>query len=134
MILAMELEQDAEGRYLPEYKKGYEQTQQKGKTINIAKFLANTKAKYGYAPSLIAGDSDGDANMLSDFPELKLGLIINRLKGKNSLLGKLCQEAVNYYQKPEAKYLLQGRNDNTGLFVPSQGHIKFGEKEPKLLP
>jgi phosphoserine phosphatase len=133
-VLAMQLEQDAQGRYLPIYKKNHVQTQQKGKTSNIAQFLAGPQGRYGYGPTLVAGDSDGDANMLMDFPDLKLGLIINRLKGKNKLLGQLAQEAIKTYKTPTAKYLLQGRDDNTGQFVPSQLHIALGKAEGKLTP
>ena len=35
--------------------------------------------------------------------------------------------------KPDAKVLLQGRNDNTGQFEPSQAHVKFGAKTGQVL-
>ena len=37
------------------------------------------------------------------------------------------------YGKPDAKVLLQGRNDNTGQFEPSQAHVKFGAKTGQVL-
>ncbi len=133
-IMAMELERDSNGIILPEFRKGYDQTQGEGKTKTILRFLAGPSGKYGYDPVLIAGDSEGDQNMLTDFKGLKLGLIFNRLKGKGELLGELAQNAVDSYQKTDAKYLLQGRNENTGKLVPSQENIPYGETKGKKLP
>jgi len=40
---------------------------------------------------------------------------------------------VQNYGKPDTRYLLQGRDDNTGLFVPSQLHTPLGAKTGKAL-
>ena len=71
-------------------------------------------------------------NMMQDFADTKLVLIINRLKGLD--IAKLSKQAVDSYGKADAKVLLQGRNDNTGQFVPSQAHYKLGSKDPIVLP
>ena len=71
-------------------------------------------------------------NMMQDFADTRLVLIINRLKGLD--IAKLSKIAVDTYGKPDAKYLLQGRNDNTGQFVPSQAHYKLGSTEAVILP
>ena len=53
----------------------YDQTYQSGKTACIRKLIAPSHC--GRQPSLIAGDSNGDYPMLSDFDSLRLGLIID---------------------------------------------------------
>ena len=123
-VIAMELERDANGVIQTEFRKGYAQTQQKGKTQAINRFLV---PKYGQGPIFVAGDSEGDMNMMQDFADTKQVLIVNRLKGKD--IATLSKQAVASYGKPDAKVLLQGRNDNTGEFVKSQNHIKFGAKD-----
>jgi len=133
-IFAMQLERDSDGRIQPAMRAGYAQTQGPGKTETIRRFLAGSDGKYGYDPLLVAGDSTGDQNMLSDFPGMKLGLIINRLKGKGQILGKLSEEAVSSYGSKDARCLLQGRNDNTGSFTPDQMHIKYGKTAGVKLP
>ena len=56
---------------------------------------------------------------------------MNRLKGKD--IAARSKQAVDSYGKPDAKVLLQGRNDNTGQFEPSQAHVKFGAKSGQVL-
>ncbi len=129
-VLAMELERDSKGRIKTEFKKGFDQTQGKGKTKTIERFLVS---KYGYGPILVAGDSEGDQNMIADFKDTKIGLIFNRLRSPSTDIGKYSKQAVETYGNPNARYLLQGRNDNTGLLVPSQKSFKFGSKEAKAL-
>ncbi len=133
-VIAMELERDTNGKILPEFRKGYAQTHGTGKTEAILKFLAGPDGKYGYDPIFVAGDSEGDQNMLSDFEGLKIGLIFNRLNGKGKLLGELAQKAADSYQKDGAKYLLQGRDENTGTLIPGQESILFEQTTGKKLP
>jgi phosphoserine phosphatase len=133
-IFAMQLERDSTGRIQPSMRAGYAQTQGPGKTETIKRFLAGQDGKYGYDPLFVAGDSTGDQNMLSDFLGMKVGLIINRLKGKGQILGRLSEEAVALYGSPSARYLLQGRNDNTGSFTPDQLHMKAGKSVGVKLP
>lgn len=127
-VIGMELERDAAGRIQVEFRRGYDQTQGKGKTKAIERFLV---AKYGYGPIFVAGDSEGDMNMMQDFADTKLILIVNRLKGKD--IATLSKQAVESYGKPSPRVLLQGRDDNVGRFVPSQAHVKFGATEGKVL-
>lgn len=127
-VLAMELERDKTGRIKTQFRKGYDQTQGEGKTKTIKRFLVS---KYGYGPIFIAGDSEGDQNMMQDFADTKLVLIINRLRSND--IGKLSKIAAETYKQPSAKYLLQGRDDNNGVFVKSQLHYKLGHSNGKLL-
>jgi phosphoserine phosphatase len=130
-VLAMELERDANGVIQSEFRKGYAQTQGPGKTEMIKRFLVS---RYGYGPLFVAGDSEGDQNMMQDFAETKLVLIVNRLRKATTDVGKFSKVAVETYKKPGAKFLLQGRDDNKGIFVPSQLHYKLGAKEGRALP
>lgn len=116
-VLAMELERDADGRIQPEFRRGYDQTQGAGKTKNIKRFLV---PRYGYGPAFVAGDSEGDQNMMADFPETRKVLIVNRLRAPSTDIGKFSAQAVRQHGQADARYLLQGRDDNTGNWVPSQ--------------
>ncbi len=127
-IIAMELERDKNGIILDEYRKGYDQTQNEGKTKNIKRFLVS---KYGYGPILVGGDSSGDYAMLKDFPDTKIGIIINRCK--DGKIGELSRVAVQSKGSMKAKYFLQGRNENNGKFIPRSASILYGSNTPKLL-
>lgn len=109
------------------YLKDYPQTGEGGKTVAIKALLANKKGD----PLFIAGDSSGDWNMMTDFAGIKRVLLVNRLKGGK--FGKLCAEAAATIGKPNAKYLLQGRNENTGLWMPSEAMLKYGKDTPALI-
>lgn len=52
---------------------------------------------------------------MQDFSDTKQVLIINRLKGKD--IATLSKQAFESYGKPDAKILLQGRNDNAAASV-----------------
>lgn len=130
-VIAMELERDANGVILPEYRKGFNQTQGPGKTLEINRLIAPHYQNKG--PILVAGDSEGDQNMFQDFKDTKRVLIINRLRKPTTDIGKFSKEAVATYKKDNAKFLLQGRDENTGSFLPNQKTIPLGKKEAKAL-
>jgi hypothetical protein len=115
---------------MTQFHHGYAQTQGPGKTKEIQRQLVS---KYGYGPLFIAGDSEGDQNMMNDFDSIKTVLIINRLRNPKNLIGQFSKIAVDTYGKADAKYLLQGRDDNKGVFVPSQEHFRLGSTEGKKL-
>ena len=71
--------------------------------------------------------------MMKDFADTKLVLIINRLRDGKTDIGKFSRIATETYRRPDAKFLLQGRDDNKGVFVPSQLHYKLGAKDGQLL-
>ena len=132
-IFAMELERDDKGIIKAEFRKGYDQTQSGGKTKTIEKlfFFFLVEKHGGQGPLIVGGDSAGDVAMLSDFKDTKFSLIINRCKGDE--LGKLSKEASETIGKSDARYYLQGRDENTGEFRPSQKSVFLGSKEEKLL-
>lgn len=127
-VLGMELEKTKEGKILPIYRKGYDQTQGEGKAKNIKRFLVK---KYNHGPILIGGDSSGDVAMMTSFKDTQKVLIVNRAKGDK--LGELSKEAASSIGKKDAKYLLQGRDENKGSFRPSEKSIFLGKTEEKLL-
>jgi phosphoserine phosphatase len=129
-VLAMELERGPDGRILTQFRQGYDQTQGPGKTATIRRFLVS---RYGYGPAFVAGDSEGDQNMMADFPELKKVLIVNRLRGADTLIGKLSAQALRSHGDPAAVYLLQGRDDNLGHFLPRPESIALGKQEARAL-
>jgi phosphoserine phosphatase len=119
------------GNYVGEYdySNGYPQTQQKGKVTAIRQVLADSK---GYGPVFVAGDSGGDYNMATEFPDTRMTLVVNRLRSDN--FGELAQKAV-YEEAGKAlpRYVLQGRDENTGQFRPSAQTIKMGQAAESLL-
>lgn len=101
-VYGMRLEMNKD-KYLSQYKKGYPQTQTKGKVEAINKFL---KPKHGGKdPILVAGDSGGDENMLTEYKGTKVLLLMKR-KGKLDDVAK------------DKRALIQTRNEQTGLLVP----------------
>ena len=111
------------------YLNGYPQTAEGGKTVVLKSLLASKK---GYDPLFIAGDSNGDWNMMVDFPGIKRVLIVNRLRSGKKI-GALSADAAATIGKPNAKHLLQGRNENTGLWMPSEEMLKYGKDTPALI-
>ncbi len=129
-VIGMRLENDAAGIYQTAYKEGYPQTQQKGKTEAIRMKLVS---KYGYGPILVAGDSQGDFYMATDFPDTQLTLIINRVKSESDKITSLAKRASETIGLTHARYILQGRDENTGLFLPQEATIRYGKTEPELM-
>lgn len=129
-IIAMELATDNSGKILPQYKAGWVKTFRNGKVEAIEKVI-KIGLKKNWDPVFSAGDSDGDFEMLSNFPNMKLSLIWNRSKGGD--IGKLCKQAVSQENNKNPRYILQGRNENTGILRPNSSSILFGKKEPELI-
>lgn len=128
-VYAMMLKLDENGRYKNEYDTDYFQTQGPGKSETIKKFIL---PKYnGRGPILVAGDSQGDYNMMTDFKDTKLLLLFNRYRKDDTK--KLAQEAVSEMGKPDAHVVLQGRDENKGQLRPSEKTILLGEKEEVLV-
>jgi phosphoserine phosphatase len=102
-VYGMRLEMNGD-EYRAEYKSGYPQTQTKGKVQIIETYL---KPKHnGKAPILVAGDSSGDFNMLSEYKDTKVLLLMKR-EGKLDDVAK------------DSRALIQKRNAQTGLLDPN---------------
>jgi len=130
-VIAMDMETGSDGKIIPEYKAGWVKTYKHGKVEAI-----NMKIRSGlgrtWDPLFTAGDSEGDYAMFTEFEGTKLSLIWNRLKGGD--IGKLCKQAVEQMNDPMPRYILQGRNENTGLALPSSESILLGTTASQLLP
>jgi phosphoserine phosphatase len=126
-VIGMELDK-VNDVYQDSYKKGWVQTAEGGKTVAIKQVLADKRGD----PLFIAGDSNGDWNMMVDFKGIKRILVVNRLKGGKKI-GALSAEAAATIGKPNARVLLQGRNENTGLWMPTEYMLKIGRDTEALL-
>jgi phosphoserine phosphatase len=129
-VIAMELSTSIDGKILPTYKAGWFKTQRQGKVDAINKIIKQELGK-NWDPLFSAGDSDGDYEMSTGFPDMKLTLIWNRVKGGD--IGKLCKQAVAEMNSANPRYILQGRNENTGVVLQSSESILFGKTAPQLL-
>lgn len=130
-VIGMELAVNSEGIIIPEYKAGWVKTVGQGKIEAINSII---KAQLGKNtdPIFAAGDSDGDYEMLSGFKDMKLALVWNRLKGGK--IGSLCQLAVDEMNDETPRYILQGRDENIGMAIPTSSSILLGKTEARLLP
>ena len=126
-VIGVRLQADAAGKYIGKLSEepGYALTQRMGKATVIKNFIKK-------APLFVAGDSDGDFEMMTQFPETKLIFIVNRNKGGD--IGSLYKEALPGKAKPERSVLLQGRDENSGEWRPFQETIKLGKSEPTAIP
>jgi phosphoserine phosphatase len=129
-VIAMELAIGNDGKILPEYKAGWVKTQRQGKVDAINQIIKSGLGK-NWDPLFSAADSDGDYEMSTNFPDMKLTLIWNRVKGGD--IGKLCIQAVDEMNSTNPRYILQGRNENTGMAIPRSESILLGKTEPQLL-
>jgi predicted peroxiredoxin len=128
-IFAMRLKKDDSGRYIHEFDNDYFQTQGKGKTQTINAFIRGKH--HNMDPVFVAGDSAGDYNMMTDFDGIQLGLILNRYK--NDAIKELSQIAASTIGNTDARYVLQGRDENTGTFRRSEKSILLGETQEVLV-
>lgn len=138
-ILAM-TNKEKSGRYINEYDYAFHaQTQGPGKTESISKLTAPLYR--GQGPVLVAFDSQGDFNFVSEYADTCLGIILNRARKDDA--GILA--AVAQYQKEKGitvkeavesgntRYVLQGRNENGGVFWPRAEVLRLGKKDEELL-
>jgi hypothetical protein len=129
-VIAMELATDNAGVILPQYKEGWVKTLRQGKVEAINQVI-KTGLGRDWDPLFSAGDSDGDYEMLTAFPDMKLSLIWNRVKGGD--IGRLSKQAVDEMHNPSPRFILQGRNENNGMAIPFSETILFGSTEARLL-
>ena len=122
-VLGLRLERDGEV-FKNAYLKNWPLNWGPGKSEVIKRELV---AKKGYGPLFVAGDSDGDYDMLRDFPDTKLSVIVNRMKkGK---IGELSKLAAAQLQAAQPRFLLQGRQESTGNWLPVESSIKYGKAD-----
>ncbi|NYF80031.1 phosphoserine phosphatase [Granulicella arctica] len=120
--------EEVNGTLQPYYRRNWPLVWGPGKVQLIREQMISAK---GYGPTLVFGDSDGDFEMLSQFPDTATGIIVNRLK--SGKIGSLCRKAVEQSSKSGARFLLQGRNESTGLWRPEQTTLDLHVTQAKLL-
>jgi len=125
-VIGMMLKKDDKGRFINEYDTAYPLTFAEGKVTAIKNMIA--KNHHGQGPVLVGGDSDGDYNMLTEFSDMQCGLIINRLSKEH--IRELCKQAV--YTKG-CKFVLQGRDENKGIFRASEASVTLGKTEQEKI-
>lgn len=79
----------------------YKQPIKEGKVDCIKAYMAPTYGNTG--PVLVAGDSNGDVAMLTTFPDMKNGLIIDVGRSETSAIGQLATQAK--------------KEGNTGIYI-----------------
>lgn len=119
-IFAMQFEK-LNGIIRPNYKANYPVTVNEGKA-KIIELIANDYENKN--PVLTVGDSNGDVFMLSE--NVDKVLIIN--KNPSGKIAKLIEKA-----KTDNRYLVQGRDDNTGKFVKSDKTIELRRNEKQAV-
>ena len=88
---------------IPAFDTQYRQPNREGKVDCIKAYMAPAHGNAG--PILIAGDSNGDVPMLTGFPDLGHGLIIDVGRSPDSAIGQLAQRAKE--EGSARLYLLQ---------------------------
>lgn len=119
-VFGIRLEESEDGLLHAVGDDGYPQPYRKGKVDCIKEYMAS--AHCGRGPALVAGDSNGDYAMLTSFPDLKVGLIVNCLRsGGIGLLAKAAAEdtsAVDLTHRDAPLYVVQGRDPGSLRFIP----------------
>lgn len=119
-VWGFRMTKDSEGGLITAPEQGYVQPYREGKVSCIRERIA--PAHRGHGPALVAGDSNGDLSMLTSFPDLKVGLIIDCLRTGG--IAELAEEArrdssdINLKQRPRPLYVVQGRRPSSLSFIP----------------
>ena len=140
-VYAMRNKLGEDGRYINEYNYDwggegkYAQTQGEGKSTIITNFIAPQYDNAG--PLMVFGDSSGDWNTMTDWMEsgdTELGVIFNRYRKPGSdPIWQGSNEAAQSIGDPDARFVLQGRDENTGELRPSEKSILLGETDEVLV-
>lgn len=129
-----------DGKYSNEYdynwggENQYSQTQAAGKSAVVANYIA---PRYnGAGPLMVFGDSAGDWNMMTDWMEkgdTQLGVIFNRYRKTSDPIWQGSSEAAGTIGSADARFVLQGRNENTGELIPTEYSILLGSDQKVLV-
>lgn len=99
-----------------------------GKTEAIKKYIMPKHD--GKEPVAMFGDSIGDYDMMKTFKNTPLCVIFNRHSTDD--FKELINLAIKQYDFSDARFVLQGRDENKGILLPSQQSIAFGETKAHL--
>jgi hypothetical protein len=88
-------------------------------------------ASLEYVVAVFATDLKYGYNILRDFADTQLGMVVNRLKkGKVGELSRLAAQALH---TDHPRFILQGRQESTGNWLPLETSIKYGKAAPAML-
>ena len=134
-IVAMTNKLDKNGRYVNAYDYDlHAQTQGLGKAETLVKVVL---PKYrGQGPAFCAMDSQGDFNFCTEFKDTKAVLVMNRTRKDDAAI---CAGIAAYQQEKhlslaqanlagDARFILQGRNENIGQLWPQAATWQVGKK------
>lgn len=99
-----------------------------GKVEAIRRAMVDAR---GFGPLMVFGDSEGDFNMLSEFPDTELGVIVNRVMGGG--IGELSRKAAEQMGMSDPRFMLQGRTEETGEWRPSAMTLQPGRDGEALV-
>lgn len=128
-VYGLRLATTADGKYLAQPKKDHPISYREGKPEIIRKYIAPQRE--GRDPIFVAGDSNSDFGNFSMLPGVELGLIVNHQSTGD--FGKVSAEAVKMMGNADARWVMQGVDENIGLWRPSEMTTKIGESEPRLV-
>jgi hypothetical protein len=127
-VFGLRLEQDPNGAYLPEYKNDYPFTYGSGKPEVIHKEIS--RKHEGRDPVFVAGDSGSDIGNFTELPGMELGVVVNYLA--TGELGKISKEAANAIETDNTRFVLQGVDENIGVWQPTEKTRRIGATEAVL--
>ncbi|MBC3456944.1 HAD family hydrolase [Pseudomonas mosselii] len=128
-VYGLRLETSAAGKYLAQAKKGHPISYREGKPEVIRKYIAPRRE--GRDPIFVAGDSNSDFGNFSMLPGVSLGLIVNHLSTGD--FGRVSTEAAKTLGRPDARWVLQGVDENIGLWSPTESTTKVGDTQAYLV-
>lgn len=103
-------------------------TKQAGKSEAITALIATRHQNR--QPIALFGDSMGDYHMMRHFNDVKLNVLFNCYHQDDTQ--KLVTEAVEVFNQANARFVLQGRDENKGSLHPSRATIPLGKTKEIL--
>lgn len=104
-------------------------TKQAGKTAAIQQLIA--PQHQGKQPIALFGDSMGDYDMMMNLQDVKLNVLFNCLLSDDTR--SIVELAHGLIHRPDAQFVVQGRDENTGQLRPSNKSIAYGESQERLM-
>lgn len=128
-IIAMCYGIDHERKIVAEMEADTYITKQAGKTEAIFNLIAPLHGDT--QPIALFGDSMGDYDMMMNLKDVKLNVLFNCLleDGTRSIV----ELAHGLYRRPEAQFVVQGRDENKGQLRPSPKSIALESNEERLM-
>lgn len=128
-IIAMCYGIDQERKIQAQMEAGSFITKQAGKTQAILNLIAPHHG--GAQPIALFGDSMGDYDMMMKLKDVKLNVLFNCLLEDETR--SIVELALGLYHRPDAQFVLQGRDETIGQLRPSPKSISLENKQEQLM-